>query len=440
MSDIENLPFHRKYRPNSLKNYVGNKQLKETIQKSLASGKKPQTILLYGNSGCGKTTMARIIAKEYLCENRDEENGACGECVSCTSMDEYIASGVADTIFNVKEIDIGANSGKGDIESVLEDATMQGFGNEWKIYIFDEVQRASDALQTRLLKITEEPPENVLFIFCTTNPEKLLDTLKNRCQLQLKVNKPTMSELRGLLKKICDIEDVKCDNAGLELLCNRAEFTIRTSLQMLKQVIDEHEDACYVSVSKTFESVSTEQMIKFFKYLTEHKVLEYVVLINEIKQKMELDVFVNELKNFAVKGIYLANSIAVEGITKNETVSYTHLFADLKVEEVSTLLNRLLNLNTYNLEMDLLLLGYQGIKKPEIKEVSTPTETNNTEVVESKIEGLTNEMAEEMRMAQKVIEQNKEMESAERLENTENYTREASMEEILAKMGGSVVH
>ena len=134
---------------------------------------------------------------------------------------------------NVQEIDITDQSGKRDLNAVLEDMTIPAFGDEWKIYIFDECHKASDALQNRLLKITEEPPEHVLMIFCTTNPEKLIDTLKNRCQLQLQVKKPKVKELAGLLRYVCECEQVEYDMKGLEFIANRGELTIRTALQNL---------------------------------------------------------------------------------------------------------------------------------------------------------------------------------------------------------------
>ena len=87
MADVSGLPFHRKYRPNTLKSYIGNVKLKETILKVLATDNRPQVMLFMGSSGCGKTSLARLVAKEYSCPNRDNETGACGVCPSCEIID-----------------------------------------------------------------------------------------------------------------------------------------------------------------------------------------------------------------------------------------------------------------------------------------------------------------------------------------------------------------
>lgn len=428
MADTNNLPFHRKYRPTSLRGYIGNEKLKESIINTLRGGSRPQVMLFYGDSGCGKTTIARLIAKEYLCSERDDLNGACGTCYNCQLVDDYIQTGDTSNLTSIREIDIASDNGKRDLDAVVEDMMIPSF--EWKIYILDECHEATSGAQNRLLKIVEEPPENVLIIFCTTNPEKMINTLVNRCQIQLKVSKPTVKELAGLSKHICSVEDVQYDMKGLEFIANRAECTIRSNLQFLQRVINEQGCADYASATKVFEEVSNVTIIKFFKALKSNNVLSYVTLLHKIKTTMELRVFLTELQQFVKRGIYVINGINLDGVSDGDLVSYRDLFSDLGVAKISFLLNRLLTMDTNNIEMELLVLGYSGISSV----IKNDDEPLGLETIQS-IEG---ECSKEQTQAVKVLKEEDAMRSEKAIKNADSLTDEADIDMIL-QMGGILV-
>lgn len=580
MADEMNLPFHRKYRPTTISGYIGNEKLKESIMSTLRNGNRPQVMLFYGDSGCGKaqpldslvlttsgykkmgdikigdevfthkgnrgrvsgiypqgvrpiyrillsdntyilvsdehlnlvwdsdkaepevlttikllekiknvgcyilrqnlskykyfsiysdklfvhleakiisveyigdqecqcimvdhedhtyisdyfipthnTTIARLIAKEYLCTERDNEKGACGVCYNCQAVDDYIHTGDTSNLSSIKEIDIASDNGKRDLDAVVEDMMIPSF--EWKIYILDECHEATSGAQNRLLKIVEEPPENVLIIFCTTNPEKMIPTLVNRCQIQLKVTKPTVKELAGLSKHICQVEDVEYDMKGLEFIANRAECTIRSNLQYLQRVISEQGKADYNSATRVFEEVSNTTIIKFFKALKSHNVLSYVTLLHKIKTSMDLRVFLTELQQFVKRGIYVINGINLDGVSDGDLVSYRELFSDLGVAKISFLLNKLLSMNTDNIEMELLVLGYSGI--------DTVLHEEELDLGLETIQSLEGECSKEQSQAVKVIKEEEAIKTENGIKNADNLTQEASIDLIMQQMGG----
>lgn len=371
------------------------------------------------------TTFARILAKEYSCLNK--QNGlSCGVCENCKAIDEYISSGDTSSLTNIQEIDITDQSGKKDLDSVLADMMLPSYDNEWKIYIFDECHMATDGLQNRLLKIAEEPPENVLLLLCTTNPERLIDTLKNRCQLQLQVTKPKLKELVGLLKYVCDLEGISYDKSGLEFIANRGGLTIRTALVNLQQVVTEQGNALYASAIQVFDAVSITIVSKFLKSLLRRDTFTYISLLYEIKSKTDLVFFVDELTNFIQRGIYCVNSILEDGITDTEIRLYQEIFKDLGIEKICNLLTKINSLNKSNLEIELMQLGYSGID----------IQSANTNV--SSIIKLENEVKKELDTASKIIKERETLAYEKGVENAENYSKPISIEDLI-NFGAEIV-
>lgn len=376
---VEGLGFARKYRSNNFKDYIGNQDLKDTVMRYLRRS-RPQSILITGPSGCGKTTMGRIIEKEYLCEDRDEETGACGECLMCQEMDNYIKTGVFDNIPDVYEIDATESSSKSNIDSVLSTIDYPASAGGWKIYLFDEVHKLSDSAMSRLLKVLEEPPENVLMILCTTNPEQLLDTIKNRCQLKLVVTKPTTTELTSLLKRICLDEEKDYDLAGLRMIASRADFVIRDSLNFLETVLTTRGDATAASVSEQYKQVSDKIVFDFYEAYLEKDYLGYTHIMYEIKTKFGFPEFMTSLSAFTLRGIYIINGVNVEGLSAEELTSYSNLFRQFKIEDISYILSSLKKMSLGDIETNLMAFIYKVDNKAEEDTDSFATPEGATEL------------------------------------------------------------
>lgn len=417
MSDEVQLAYHRKYRPSKMSNYIGNKKLKDTVMAALRSKVLPQTILLEGASGCGKTTFARLLVKEYRCSERDPYNGACDECISCKELEEYIETGDASNLVDIREVDIASEGGKKDVDAVLEEAMYPSYGGQWKIFIFDECHMATKQAQNRMLKIAEEPPENVLLIFCTTDPDMMLETLLNRCQLRLHVTKPTVKELGGLLKSVCINEGVDYDIKGVNLISNRSGLTIRRALILLQDIVNQKNSAKYSDVIEVLDEISESTMFDFYRKLLNRDTMGYVSLLHKIKTQMELKQFVDSILEFTKRGVLIINGVNLDGMTDGELKSYKNLFSKFTVEQIGMLLEKLLSLRDGDIELKLIMMGYTGLTRHQ----------NDDDVDLLSVESQENELAvekeEHLRQTKKSFEVDEEaqQERVSELEQTMDF-------------------
>lgn len=397
----ETITYATKYRPKKLGDVVGNERVINSILATLRNN-KPQVILISGPAGCGKTTFARLIAQEYMCEDRDEITGACGSCFTCQQMAKYIETGDSDIITDVKEIDVSDSGKKQDIDLLLEDSEMPSITGEWKVYILDECHLMSSAAQGRLLKRIEEPPKNVLFILCTTEPTRMLETIVSRCQNIFEVAKPKQSELQDMMRRVAEGEKFKYDIKGFNQIIARSNYAPRRVMMNLQKVVTEKGNALYDSVIAVLNIISDKYYFDFFDCLLSEPLNlgSYIALISDIKENMSISEFVEGLTEFTKKGIYLVNGITMNDIDLTDMKLYVSLFKRFKPADIAWLLDFLLNIKyKKDMETKLLLLGYTGInpitkevveEKKEIEEVSVQQEKDmSLENVEKESEKLT---------------------------------------------------
>jgi DNA polymerase-3 subunit gamma/tau len=376
----EEISFARYYRPSSLDSYIGNTKVKETVKRVLHKDKKkPQSILLTGNTGCGKTTLARIISSWYMCENPNEDGSPCGKCLTCEYMKEYIMTGNNEMLPDIKEID-SSEKGKNDMVALLEEMEYPAYGGGWKVYIIDESHALSLATSTLMLKPLEEPPEKVLIIFATTDPQKMLDTLKNRCQLQLKITKPNTTELAGLLKRVCLDKGKDYDMQGLRIICSRADFVIRDSLNYLEQVMSSRGSATGVAVSEEFDEISDKIIFDFYNAYINKDYLGYINVLYQIKTSFDFGIFLQSLTNFTTRGIYILNNISVEGLSEAEIKSYLEVFSRFSMEDIAYILSSLKKMSYGDIESNLMSFIYtSNDSKEETPRVSIPVSSTTEE-------------------------------------------------------------
>lgn len=353
----EEFSFARRFRTVNLEGYVGNIEVKETVKNYMRTS-RPQSYLMYGHSGCGKTTIARVIAREYNCENRDPEHGACGVCPSCLAYDEYIRSGNTDELPDLYEIDASDSSGKKDIDAILSTLEYPPMGGAWKVYILDEVHLLSKAAMGRILKSLEEPPAGVVFMLCTTDPEDLLDTIKNRCQVKLPITKPPTRELMDFMQKICLSEDKNYDLAGLRMLSTLSDNVVRDSLNNLERVLATRGSASAEHVSEEFKQVSDNILFEFYNAYRDDDYVSYLNVLYKIKMSFNFNQFITTLSAFTTRGIYILNSVDVEGLSVEELQLYKNLFKAFTPKELSSILSKIRTLTNGDIEANLMAFIY----------------------------------------------------------------------------------
>lgn len=221
--------FARKYRPQSFDQLVGQSHISQTLINALKTGRVPHAILFTGLRGTGKTTSARILAKTLRCEN-PVNFAPCNVCNSCVEANKGSA-------VDIIEIDGASNNGVDAIRDLRDNVMFMPTSGKYKIFIIDEVHMLSTSAFNALLKTLEEPPAHVIFMMATTEVHKIPQTILSRCQ-RFDLRRIPFKQLTGLLKKICDLENIEADEKALWLIARQGDGSARDSLSLLDQVVN----------------------------------------------------------------------------------------------------------------------------------------------------------------------------------------------------------
>lgn len=222
-------PLARKYRPSLFKEMVGQDAVAKALANAISLGREPHAVLFTGVRGVGKTTVARLYAKALNCPNRGEGSEPCNACGSC----EAITSGRHE---DVLEIDGASNTGVGDVRALQETLDYVPQRSKFKVYIIDEVHMLSQAAFNALLKTLEEPPSHVVFVFATTELNRVPQTILSRCQA-FYLRKLPNAVIRGRLAEIIGREGVAADDRALTLIAREGHGSMRDALTLLDQAI-----------------------------------------------------------------------------------------------------------------------------------------------------------------------------------------------------------
>ena len=290
-----------KYRPRNFSELKGQQVLIQTVTNAIKNEKPFHAYLLSGIRGIGKTTSARIIAKTLNCsELTTDESGVlpCEKCKSCLSVQN-------DSHPDVIELDAASKTGVNDIREVIDSSRYVPILSKYKVYIIDEVHMLSNNAFNALLKILEEPPTNVIFIFATTEFRKIPMTIISRCQ-KFDLHRFTSKELMNHLKEIADKEGIQHTTDGLQEIAKHSEGAVRDSLSILETVsmYKENHIADAELVRKVLGISDADCKYKLFEATLNGNFKEGLEIINEIYYKGE------DLSNILEELLWVANVIS----------------------------------------------------------------------------------------------------------------------------------
>jgi DNA polymerase-3 subunit gamma/tau len=220
----------RKYRPQKFSEVIGQEHVTRTLQNAIEQGRAAHGYIFSGHRGIGKTTVARILAAALNCRSTDHPvPEPCGICESCT---EIRAGNAVDVI----EIDAATNRGIDEIRELREAARYRPARDRFKIYILDEAHQITDAAFNALLKTLEEPPDHIVFMLATTQPEDIPQTIRSRCQ-HFSFRAVKFDDIVGQLRDLLTREKIEADDDALALLAEAGDGSMRDALSILDQAI-----------------------------------------------------------------------------------------------------------------------------------------------------------------------------------------------------------
>jgi DNA polymerase III subunit gamma/tau len=282
--------FYRKYRPQTIEE-LDSKSVRDKLNSVLRGSSVPHAFLFTGPKGLGKTSTARIVAKSLNCQKKGKGVEPCNKCEQCVS----ITNG---TNMDILEIDGASNRGIDEIRDLREKIKLSPMSADKKVYIIDEVHMLTTEAFNALLKTLEEPPSHVVFILCTTEPQKVPSTILSRC-LRIQFKRATEEELIRSFERIVKSEKLKAEKEALQIIANFSDGSFRDGVKILEEMalIAKDKEITKKLVEKNYSIASTQyQIAQIIKSLENKDVKSgFDVIAKLVSEGVEMGYFMQGL-------------------------------------------------------------------------------------------------------------------------------------------------
>jgi DNA polymerase-3 subunit gamma/tau len=269
--------LYRKYRPQTFADVVGQEAVVRTLKNAITAGSVRQAYLFAGPRGTGKTSMARILAKSLNCTHGPTAtpDGTCHACVA-------IAAGIS---LDVIEMDAASQRGIDDIREIRDRVVLQPVEGKYKVYILDEAHQLTDAAWNALLKLIEEPPPHLVFVFCTTDLSKVLPTVRSRCQTFV-FQRPRLQDILTVLTRVAEGEKIDAPQQALALVARAARGSFRDATSTLDQLAAATEGTITVqSVLQLLGTVEEEALFRLCDLIVDRDTAGALTFVEELSEQ-----------------------------------------------------------------------------------------------------------------------------------------------------------
>ena len=323
------MAFYLKYRPQTIKD-LDLASVREDLTRVLSNDSVPHSFLFAGPKGTGKTSAARIVAKVVNCEKRKKGSiEPCGECDECKAITKG-------TSIDVIELDAASHRGIDDIRALRDAVKLSPAHAKRKVYIIDEAHMLTTEASNALLKTLEEPPEHVIFILATTNPEKLIPTIRSRTTL-IRFTKATVQEIVSSLEKKLKGEGIEAEKEALEQIALAADGAFRDADKLLEQLVEQGKKLTKAKVEEKLHASGSFEVSDFLTVLAEKDSVKALKIMSKaldagVTAEVIIDSSIKTLRNALLSMVGYDKSETELSFEQSEAIGLIRSFVSAKGE------------------------------------------------------------------------------------------------------------